>query len=137
MAKAEYRSAIRSKRMIIASLRYGEWMRQALEAFKANGVYNVKYLLAFTEPGRKDDPKQDEIDPYFCYPQWTRLVQGLHDALTAAGIRDDYKIIGPNQSIYRDQNRPVSFLKYYLDLKELQCIFLNFRKIVIRRFLLL
>ncbi len=106
------------RRMIIASLRYGEWMRQALEACEANGVYNVKYLLAYTEPGRKDDPNQDEIDPYFCYPQWTRLVQGLHDALKEAGIRDKYRIIGPNQSIYRDQNRPVSFLDYYLDFEK-------------------
>ncbi|MBE6761451.1 MAG: hypothetical protein E7551_04125 [Ruminococcaceae bacterium] len=106
------------RRMIIASLRYGEWMRQALEACEANGVYNVKYLLAFTEPGRKDNPDQDEIDPYFCYPQWTRLVQGLHDALTDAGIRDKYRIIGPNQSIYVDQNRPVSFLQYYLDFEK-------------------
>ena len=106
------------RRMIIASLRYGEWMRQALEACEEHGVYNVKYLLAFTEPGRKDNLDQDEIDPYYCYPQWTRLVQGLHDALKDAGIRDNYKIIGPNQSIYPDQNRPVSFLEYYLDFEK-------------------
>lgn len=106
------------RRMIIASLRYGEWMRQALVACEANGVYNVKYLLAFTEPGRKDNPDQDEIDPYYCYPQWTRLVQGLHDSLKKAGIRNKYKIIGPNQSIYVDQNRPVPFLDYYLDFEK-------------------
>lgn len=108
------------KRMIIASLRYGEWMRQALKACEDNGVHNVKYLLAFTEPGRKDDPNLDSTEEgqIFCYPQWTRLVQGLHDALTKEGIRDNYKIIGPNQSIYRDQNRPVSFLKYYLDFEK-------------------
>ena len=106
------------RRMIIASLRYGEWMRQALEACEAHGVYNVKYLLAFTEPGRKDRADQDEIDPYYCYPQWTRLVQGLHDALKDAGIRNKYRIIGPNQVIYPDQNRPVSFLQYYLDFEK-------------------
>ena len=93
-----------------ASLRYGEWMRQALNALEAHGVYNVKYLLAFTEPSyaTADKPEGEYAD------EWITMTTGLHNALVKDGIRGKYQIVGPNQSSVTGEG----LLRYYLEYIE-------------------
>lgn len=93
----------------VAAARYGEWMKQALAALKANGVNNVEYLIAFTETGYEVDG-----DPTAYYDEWIIMTLGLHKALEDAGVRDDYKLIGPSQSLYKYMNR-LSLLEYLYD----------------------
>ena len=90
-----------------ASLRYGEWMRQALRAMEAHGVYNVKYVLAFTEPSyaTADLPEGKYAS------EWVIMTKGLHEALKNDGTRAKYKIVGPNQS-YTTGN---GLMRYYLE----------------------
>lgn len=94
-----------------ASLRYGEWMRQALNALEAHGVYNVKYLLAFTEPSyaTADKPEGNYAD------EWIIMTKGLHDALVRGGIRNKYQIVGPNQGSVQTGE---GLLRYYLEYLE-------------------
>ena len=91
-----------------AGLRYGEWIRQALEAFEAHGIYNVKYILAFTEPSyaTKEKSEGDYAD------EWISITKDLHQALQAGGIRQKYKIVGPNQSSASGNGLLRYFLEY-------------------------
>lgn len=91
-----------------AGLRYGEWVRQALEAFEAHGIYNVKYILAFTEPSysTKEKLEGDYAD------EWISITKDLHQALQAGGIRQKYKIVGPNQSSASGNGLLRYFLEY-------------------------
>ncbi len=84
------------QRMKRAALRYGEWASQALEAFRARGINNVKYMLAFTEPSRQfADGSTTPAGPLAA--QYLTLVEGLDEMLTKHGLRGSVKIIGPNQ----------------------------------------
>lgn len=85
-----------------ASLRYGEWVRQALEAFKERGINNVKYVLCFTEPSTQQVANQTAGTPANKLGkeavEYVAMVTGLHEVLTKHGVRDTVKIIGPNQA---------------------------------------
>ena len=74
--------------------RYGEWVKQALKAFKDHGIYNVKYIMTMTEPAYAND------DPYYCLDEGIVMLLGLQNALNEDDdvYREDYKIVGPNQS---------------------------------------
>lgn len=91
-----------------AGLRYGEWIRQALEAFEAHGIYNVKYILTFTEPSyaTKEKLEGDYAD------EWISITKDLHQALQAGGIRQKYKIVGPNQGSIETGD---GLLRYFLE----------------------
>ncbi len=82
---------------------------------KAHGVNNVKYLLPFTEPGYAYEGENGnpnwahvttdkniwEIEaPVFKY--WLELVKSLDAALKTAGIRNQYQIVGPNESSWTE-----------------------------------
>lgn len=90
----------------VAAARYGEWIKQGLNAFKAHGVNNVEYILLFTETGY-----QRADDPTYCYDEWILMALGLNNALGKEGMRRDYQLIGPSQSLYKNQNRK-SLLEY-------------------------
>lgn len=85
-----------------ASLRYGEWVRRCLEAFKANGINNVKYVLCFTEPSGQKPANSTTGTPSTKLGvesvEYVTMVKGLHEVLTKHGVRDTVKIIGPNQA---------------------------------------
>lgn len=91
----------------VAAARYGEWIKQGLLALKARGINNVEYVLPFTETGYARTG-----DPTYSYDEWTLMVIGLNNALETAGIKNNYKFIGPSQSIYAYQNREWSFVEY-------------------------
>lgn len=96
-----------NKRIQIASLRYGEWMAQTIQAFKARGLNNLEYLIAFTEPSYSTSGK-----PEGNYADgWLAMVEGLNTRLKAHGLRQSCKIVGPNQYIYSGNG----LLKYYLE----------------------
>lgn len=87
-----------------ASLRnYGDWMVQSLNAFRAHGVNNIKYLIMFTEPEEfprhqilPDQKLEDLSDPAF--EDWFAASKALDAALKTAGIRSNYKLVGPNST---------------------------------------
>ena len=95
----------------VVAARYSEWIKQALLAFKANGINNVEYILPFTETGY-----HDEDDPTYSCDEWIMMTMALHDALIEQGIREDYKLIGPSQAINVYQNREVKFVEYIYDV---------------------
>ena len=85
-----------------ASLRYGEWVKQCLEAFKANGINNVNYVLCFTEPSGQKPSNSTTGAPSTKLGEesveYVTMVKGLHEVLTKNGVRNTVKIIGPNQA---------------------------------------
>lgn len=91
----------------VVAARYSEWIKQALNAFKAHGINNIKYVLPFTETGyhRADDPT-------YSYDEWILMVMALDNELKTAGIRNNYKFVGPSQSNYVYQGRTVQFVEY-------------------------
>lgn len=93
----------------VAAARYGEWIKQALQQFKSHGVNNVKYVIPFTESG-----DFVENDPTYSYGEWLVMTVGLHNALKDAGIRNNYKLIGPGQSLYSRHNRQQTLLDFTL-----------------------
>ena len=113
----------------VASARYGEWMKQALIAFKEHGVNNVKYLMLFTEPGKSSEFEHPDISKTgkTSYWEWLRMSKALHDALKKAGIRNDYLLVGPNQTINVDTTKKIedeydityqTMIEYYLEQVE-------------------
>ena len=104
----------------VVAARYAEWVKQGLNAFKAHGVYNVEYVLPFTETGYAfTNPNTGEADPIYSYDEWMLMVISLNDLLEQNNMRSDYKFIGPAQSIYAYQNR-LSFIEYMYSLPGLQ-----------------
>lgn len=91
----------------VVAARYTEWIKQALIELKRNGINNVKYVLPFTETGY-----HRAEDPTFSYDEWILMVMALDNELKTAGIRQNYKFIGPSQSNYVYQGRTVQFVEY-------------------------
>lgn len=71
-----------------AANRYGEWVVQTLNAFKAEGINNVKYLVPFIEP----NPQHTDL--------YIKFVGALNNKLNAKNLRKSVQIVGPNQSLY-------------------------------------
>ncbi|MBE6761865.1 MAG: hypothetical protein E7551_06220 [Ruminococcaceae bacterium] len=94
----------------VAAARYSEWIKQSLNAFKAHGIYNVEYILPFTESGNVS-----EGDETYSYDEWVIMTAALHNNLKKSGIRNNYKIIGPAQALYEYENR-LSLLEYTYDM---------------------
>lgn len=90
------------QRLQKASYRYGEWMSRALLAFRARGYNNVTTLFTFVEPA----PSYKE--------EWLVMLKGLNARLTANGIRQDYLIVGPNQTTASTDHSNYT-AKYFLD----------------------
>lgn len=90
------------QRLQKASYRYGEWMSRALLAFRARGYNNVTRLFTFVEPALSYKE------------EWLVMLKGLNERLVANGIRQDYLIIGPNQT-YDGVEHDSFIAKYYLD----------------------
>lgn len=93
---------------------YQDFMRDSVLAFKAHGVNNIKYMFAFTECHntfwdggifKTGDDYQTAMEDY----EWDRLlplydqaVKSLDQGLKNAGLRNNYKIVGPlDNSVYQ------------------------------------
>lgn len=90
----------------VAAARYAEWINQALNAFKVRGINNVEYLIPFTETGYTM-----ANDSTYSYDEWMLMTIALDYAMKKSNVRSNYKIIGPAQSIYANQNR-LSLIEY-------------------------
>lgn len=94
---------------------YSAWMVESLKQFRAHGINNIDHLILFTEPtalpwnpvlpegAAKARDMDENID------RWLDTSKALHDALTKAGIRSDYKLVGPNDH-NRAQNPDGSYM---------------------------
>ena len=106
----------------VAAVRYGEWIAQAMQAFEEHGVYNVEYIMPFTESGDYQGIGENgvytETDATFSYDEWIILTAGLNNALKEVGLRDDVKIIGPSQSLYEYYGRGKTMVEYYLEFAD-------------------
>lgn len=87
---------------------YREFMKQTVLALKAHGVNNVKYFFAYTEChntfyDRKDingnptdtDHMNDDYEFEKLFPIYDKAITSLHNGLKDAGLRNQYKIVGP------------------------------------------
>lgn len=100
---------------------YTNWIIDSLNAMKANGCNNVKYLFMFTEPNLQgwynetDLTMKEVLDPnkknviteyeeenmgYYDYiteyNNWFSLTSALDSEMEKAGIRGNYQFVGPN-----------------------------------------
>ncbi len=91
--------------------KYGKFMVDTVNQFKAHGVNNIKYLMLFTEPGYAYEG--EDGNPNFSgatveekisdleapvFDRWLSLVKALDSAFKNEGIRKDYLFVGPNES---------------------------------------
>ncbi|MEE1025534.1 MAG: hypothetical protein U0L55_00815, partial [Acutalibacteraceae bacterium] len=112
----------------VAAARYAVWIKQALNAFKANGVNNVKYVLPFTETGYainmgKDKEGNTIYANDFTYDEWIFMTAALDYVLQdqnptyggadfGGNIRNQYKIIGPSQSFEPSSTSRISLVTH-------------------------
>ena len=105
---------------------YREFMKNTVLALKANGVNNLKYFFAYTEcnnsfNGDDLDSKGNPTDTIVgdreydrLYPLYNDLITALDGGLKDAGLRDQYKIVGPCDNWRADDgSEPISLLVKY------------------------
>ena len=87
---------------------YREFIKQTVLALKAHGVNNVKYFFAYTEchntfndgkdiNGNPVDYQHINEDYEFekLFPIYDKAITSLHNGIKDAGLRNQYKIVGP------------------------------------------
>lgn len=85
---------------------YREFMRDTVLALKAHGVNNVKYFFAYTEchntfndgkdiNGNPTNSDQEDYEFERLFPIYDKAITSLHNGLIDAGLRKQYKIVGP------------------------------------------
>ena len=105
---------------------YREFMKNTVLSLKANGVNNLKYFFAYTEcnnsfNGDDLDSKGNPTDTIVgdreydrLYPLYNDLITALDGGLKDAGLRDQYKIVGPCDNWRADDgSEPISLLVKY------------------------
>lgn len=93
---------------------YQAFMRDTVLAFKAHGVNNIKYMFAWTECHnmfwdggifKTGDDYQSAMEDYEfdrLFPIYDQAVKALDQGLKDAGLRNNYKIVGPlDNSVYQ------------------------------------
>lgn len=85
---------------------YREFMKNTVLALKAHGVNNVKYFFAYTEchntfndgldiNGNPTNSQNDDYEFEKLFPIYDKAITSLHNGLIDAGLRNQYKIVGP------------------------------------------
>jgi hypothetical protein len=105
---------------------YREFMQNTVLALKANGVNNVKYFFAYTEcnntfngddldvNGEYTDTSLGDREYDRLYPLFNDLITALDGSLKDAGLRKQYKIVGPCDNWRADDgSEPISLLVKY------------------------
>lgn len=104
---------------------YREFMKNTVLALKANGVNNVKYFFAYTEcnnsfndglnsKGETAENSRDDREYEKLYPLYDDLITALDGGLKDAGLRNQYKIVGPCDNWRADDgSEPESLLVKY------------------------
>lgn len=79
---------------------YGDFMVETLKQAKARGYNNIKYLFMFTEPHNTHLNKTTwQPDNPRSFALYSKAVRALDKALRDAGIRQQYKLVGPNDNV--------------------------------------
>lgn len=104
---------------------YREFMKNTVLSLKANGVNNLKYFFAYTEcnnsfndgldsNGNPAEATVDDREYDRLYPLYNDLITALDGGLKDAGLRDQYKIVGPCDNWRADDgSEPISLLVKY------------------------
>lgn len=105
---------------------YREFMKNTVLTLKANGVNNVKYFFAYTEcnntfngdgldiNGEKTETTLADREYERIYPLYDDLITALDGGLKDAGLRKQYKIVGPCDNWRADDgSEPISLLTKY------------------------
>ena len=105
---------------------YREFMKNTVLALKANGVNNVKYFFAYTEcnntfngdeldiNGNETKSIVEDREYERIYPIYNDLITALDGGIKDAGLRDQYKIVGPCDNWRADDgSEPISLLVKY------------------------
>ncbi|MBR4910396.1 MAG: hypothetical protein IKZ47_03625 [Clostridia bacterium] len=86
---------------------YGDFCTTFTKKLKEDGVNCIKYITFFSEPANRrqlgGQYGTEEFDSIFLakiVPAYTKIIKTVHDDFTAAGIRQDYRFVGNNQSSY-------------------------------------
>lgn len=85
---------------------YRVFMKDTVLALKAHGVNNVKYFFAYTEchntfndgkdiNGNPTNSDQEDYEFERLFPIYDKAITSLHNGLKDAGLRSQYKIVGP------------------------------------------
>lgn len=85
---------------------YRQFMKDTVLALKAHGVNNVKYFFAYTEchntfndgkdiNGNPTNSDQEDYEFEKLFPIYDKAITSLHNGLKDAGLRSQYKIVGP------------------------------------------
>lgn len=104
---------------------YREFMKNTVLSLKANGVNNLKYFFAYTEcnnsfsdglnsKGETAENSRDDREYEKLYPLYDDLITALDGGLKDAGLRNQYKIVGPCDNWRADDgSEPESLLVKY------------------------
>ena len=108
--------------------KYRKFMSDSILAFEANGIKNIKYLLAYTECNNSFLKDENEgLETYFEKRQYDRVcalydtaVTTLDTALKDINKRNNYKIVGPCDNFrmdfdYTDPEQYSTLTKYTLE----------------------
>ncbi len=105
---------------------YRDFMKNTVLTLKANGVNNMKYFFAYTEcnntftgdgldiNGEKAETSLENREYERIYPLFDTLITALDGGLKDAGLRNQYKIVGPCDNWRTDDgSEPISLLTKY------------------------
>lgn len=105
---------------------YRNFMKNTVLTLKAHGVNNMKYFFAYTEcnntftddgldiNGEKAETSLDNREYERIYPLYDDLITALDGGLKDAGLRNQYKIVGPCDNWRADDgSEPISLLTKY------------------------
>lgn len=86
---------------------FGDFCTTFTQKIKDDGINCVKYITFYSEPSNTKalggQYGTEEFDTVFLkkvVPAFTKIVKTVHEKFTEAGIRNNYKFIGNNQSAY-------------------------------------
>ena len=85
---------------------YRRFMKDTVLALKAHGINNVKYFFAYTEchntfndgldiNGNPTNSNNEDYEFEKLFPIYDEAITALHNGLKDAGLRNQYKIVGP------------------------------------------
>ena len=86
---------------------YANFCTTFTQSLKNSGINCVKYVTFFSEPAnRKELGGQygtEEFETVFLakiVPDFAKIIKSVHEHFVESGIRQDYKFVGNNQSVY-------------------------------------
>lgn len=86
---------------------YGDFCTTFTQKLKEDGINCVKYITFFSEPANSKELGGQYGTEQFqtvyldqIVPSYAKIIKCVHEHFSDAGIRNDYKFVGNNQSVY-------------------------------------